>query len=114
MGRYQLPRGFPRPTSNVRTQVADATRPLYPSDNSPGWVRFAEQGWVRSAERYRNNGLQPTASSLIGTAAVVAHCTLAGVEMVRVHDVRPMRQVVDMCRPLALPPRDESNTLLKR
>ena len=53
MGRYQLPRGFPRPTSNVRTQVADATRPLYPSDNSPGWVRFAEQGWVRSAERYR-------------------------------------------------------------
>jgi dihydropteroate synthase len=34
---------------------------------------------------------------LFGTAAVVAHCALAGVEMVRVHDVGEMRQVVEVC-----------------
>lgn len=33
---------------------------------------------------------------LTGTAAVVAWCALAGVDMVRVHDVRTMRGVVEM------------------
>ncbi len=34
---------------------------------------------------------------LMGTAASVAHAALSGVEMVRVHDVRAMRDVVDVC-----------------
>lgn len=34
---------------------------------------------------------------LLSTAAVVAHCALRGVEFVRVHDVREMRRVVDVC-----------------
>jgi dihydropteroate synthase len=36
----------------------------------------------------------------MGTAAVVAHCALAGVEMVRIHDVREIRQVTDVCAAL--------------
>ncbi len=38
-----------------------------------------------------------TASRLMGTAATVAHCALQGVDILRVHDVREMRQVVEMC-----------------
>jgi len=38
---------------------------------------------------------------LIGTAATVAHAALSGVDMVRVHDVGEMRQVVDVCHRLA-------------
>ncbi len=34
---------------------------------------------------------------LMGTAAVAAHCAFAGVEMLRVHDVKEIRQVVDTC-----------------
>ncbi len=34
---------------------------------------------------------------LMGTAACVAHAVLTGVDMVRVHDVKAMRQVVDVC-----------------
>jgi len=34
---------------------------------------------------------------VMGTAGAVAHCVLAGVEMVRVHDVAEMRQVVRVC-----------------
>lgn len=34
---------------------------------------------------------------LMGTAATAAHCALAGVDMVRAHDVRAIRQVVDIC-----------------
>ena len=34
---------------------------------------------------------------LMGTAATVAHCVLSGVQMVRVHEVQPIRQVVDVC-----------------
>ncbi len=40
---------------------------------------------------------------LIGTAATVAHAALSGVDMVRVHDVGEMRQVVDVCERLADP-----------
>ncbi len=40
---------------------------------------------------------------LMGTAATVAHCALAGVDIVRVHDVAQMRQVVDVCHWLAVP-----------
>ncbi|MFQ5429799.1 MAG: dihydropteroate synthase [Phycisphaerae bacterium] len=38
---------------------------------------------------------------VMGTAAAVAHAALTGVDMVRVHDVRPMRQVVDVCERIA-------------
>lgn len=41
---------------------------------------------------------------VFGTAAVVAHCALAGVDMVRVHDVQPMRQVVEVCDRIAEAP----------
>jgi dihydropteroate synthase len=34
---------------------------------------------------------------LTGTAAAVAACALAGVECVRVHDVRACRQAADVC-----------------
>ena len=34
---------------------------------------------------------------VMGTAGAVAHCVLSGVEMVRVHDVAEMRQVVRVC-----------------
>ncbi|MBI5763803.1 MAG: dihydropteroate synthase [Planctomycetes bacterium] len=37
---------------------------------------------------------------LMGTVAVAAHCALAGVEMLRVHDVKEIRQVVDTCAAL--------------
>jgi len=40
------------------------------------------------------------ADRLMGTAATVAHCVLAGVDMVRVHEVREMRQIVDVCHRL--------------
>ncbi|GJQ26959.1 MAG: hypothetical protein HBSAPP02_19910 [Phycisphaerae bacterium] len=46
--------------------------------------RSAEQAGVKDSDREA------------GTAAVVAWCVLAGVEMVRVHDVRTMRGVVTM------------------
>lgn len=39
---------------------------------------------------------------LIGTAATVAHSALTGVDMVRVHDVAEMRQVVEVCWRLSL------------
>jgi dihydropteroate synthase len=42
-------------------------------------------------------GIENPADRLMGTMAVVAAVALAGVEMVRVHDVRDARQVVDMC-----------------
>lgn len=54
---------------------------------------------------------------LMGTAAIVAHCAAAGVGIVRVHDVREMRQIVEICaalraqptgagdEPLTVPPR---------
>ncbi len=38
------------------------------------------------------------ANRLMGTAAAVAHAALTGADMVRVHDVRAMRQVVEVCR----------------
>jgi dihydropteroate synthase len=34
---------------------------------------------------------------IMGTAAAVAHCALSGVDIVRVHDVREMRQIVEVC-----------------
>ncbi len=34
---------------------------------------------------------------LMGTASIVAHAALSGVDMVRVHDVKAMRQVIDVC-----------------
>jgi len=37
---------------------------------------------------------------LMGTAAVVAHCALSGVDMVRVHDVKAMRQIAEVCAEL--------------
>lgn len=37
-----------------------------------------------------------------GSLAVVGHCALAGVEMVRVHDVRETRAVVDVCSKLRI------------
>lgn len=37
---------------------------------------------------------------LMGTAATVAHCALTGVDMVRVHEVKEMRQVVEVCHRL--------------
>jgi dihydropteroate synthase len=42
------------------------------------------------------------AKRLLGTAAVVAHCALTGVGMVRVHDVGQMRQVAEVCRRLRM------------
>lgn len=42
-------------------------------------------------------GIERPADRLMGTIAVVAAVALAGVEMVRVHDVREARQVADMC-----------------
>ncbi len=42
-------------------------------------------------------GIEKPADRLMGTIAVVAAVALAGVEMVRVHDVREARQVVDLC-----------------
>ena len=44
---------------------------------------------------------QPDPSGrLMGTAAVTAFCALAGADMVRVHDVGEMRQIVEVCRQL--------------
>jgi dihydropteroate synthase len=37
------------------------------------------------------------AKRIMGTAAVVAHCALAGMDMVRVHDVKEMWQVAEVC-----------------
>jgi len=42
-------------------------------------------------------GIDQPANRLMGTAAAVAACILAGVECVRVHDVAACRQVADMC-----------------
>lgn len=52
---------------------------------------------------------------LMATAAVVVHCALAGVDMVRVHDVREIRQVVEVCAairriPTGSTPRAESHS----
>ena len=40
------------------------------------------------------------AQRLGGTAAAVAYCALCGVDMVRVHDVKAMRQVTEVCHRL--------------
>lgn len=37
---------------------------------------------------------------VMGTVAVAAHCTLTGIEMLRVHDVKEIRQVADTCAAL--------------
>lgn len=52
-----------------------------------------------SRKRFLGNLLNEPAPDrrLMGTAAVVAVCALSGVTMVRVHDVRAIRQVVDTC-----------------
>lgn len=42
----------------------------------------------------------PSGDRMMGTAATVAHAALSGVEMVRVHDVRSMRDVVEVCHRL--------------
>lgn len=42
-------------------------------------------------------------SRLMGTAAVVAHCALSGADIVRVHDIKEMKQVVKMCKDLRSP-----------
>jgi len=42
-------------------------------------------------------GLAEPRDRLMGTAAAVAACVLAGIECVRVHDVAPCRQVADLC-----------------
>lgn len=39
----------------------------------------------------------PVGERLMGTAAAVAACVLAGAHIVRVHDVRPMAQVARLC-----------------
>ncbi|HYM53507.1 MAG TPA: dihydropteroate synthase, partial [Candidatus Dormibacteraeota bacterium] len=39
----------------------------------------------------------PVGERLMGTAAAVAACVLAGAHVVRVHDVRPMVEVARMC-----------------
>jgi dihydropteroate synthase len=44
---------------------------------------------------------QTAADRLIGTAAVVAHCALAGVDLVRVHDVEAMKSIIHVCSRLA-------------
>ncbi len=44
---------------------------------------------------------EPNAKNrLMGTAAIVAHCAMHCVDMIRVHDVAAMRQVVTMCHSL--------------
>jgi dihydropteroate synthase len=42
-------------------------------------------------------GLEQPADRLMGTMAAVAAAVLAGAELIRVHDVAPARQVVDLC-----------------
>jgi len=42
-------------------------------------------------------GTSSTRDRLTGTLAAVSACVLAGVECVRVHDVAPCREVVDLC-----------------
>jgi len=42
-------------------------------------------------------GAERPADRLMGTAAAVAACVLAGIECVRVHDVAECRQVADLC-----------------
>ena len=42
-------------------------------------------------------GIEKPADRLMGTMAAVAAMVLAGVEMVRVHDVTEARQVADLC-----------------
>jgi dihydropteroate synthase len=39
----------------------------------------------------------PAAERLLGTAAAVSACVLGGAHIVRVHDVREMRDVVRVC-----------------
>lgn len=43
------------------------------------------------------SGVDSAESRVMGTAAAVAHCVLAGADIVRVHDVAEMRQVVNVC-----------------
>ena len=42
-------------------------------------------------------GIEQAGDRLMGTAAVVAACVMAGVECIRVHDVAQCRQVADIC-----------------
>ena len=50
-----------------------------------------------------SGGVPSADDRLGGTAAAVAHCVAARVEAVRVHDVRVMRQLIDMMKALAEP-----------
>ena len=54
-------------------------------------------------------GIDEPAQRVVGTGAVVAACALAGVQIVRVHDVAPAAQTVRMChaihRPALVEPR---------
>jgi dihydropteroate synthase len=48
-------------------------------------------------------GEPEAANRIMGTAATVAWSVFSGVAAVRVHDVRAMRQTVDMCRAILDP-----------
>lgn len=50
-------------------------------------------------------GIEPAEQRLYGTLAAVAACAQAGVHVVRVHDVAPARQVVEMVRAIGRPER---------
>jgi len=48
----------------------------------------------------------------MGTMAAVAAAVLAGAELVRVHDVAPARQVVDLCAAIRDTPITEQKSLI--
>ncbi len=111
-----------------RVEEAGVPRALIWLDPGLGFAKTARQtvALLRSLGRFRKTGYRvvvgPSRKSFIselapnpsgaapsaddrlgGTAAAVAHCISARVEAVRVHDVRVMRQVIDVMHALNEP-----------
>ena len=65
----------------------------------PRWPRWTARCWSGpSRKSFIGKVLDlPVGERLMGTAAAVAACVLAGAHVVRVHDVRPMVEVARMC-----------------
>jgi len=71
------------------SELSDLDRPLLLGPSRKGFIGRALAG--------PDGEPAPVADRLMGTAAAVAACILAGAHMVRVHDVREMAQVARVC-----------------
>jgi len=99
--------GMPRSSVWIDPGLGFAKTPLQSAELLSSLGRFRKSGYrvlVGSSRKSFIGELAPDPDGTVpaaddrlgGTAATVAYCLAAGVDAIRVHDVREMRQLVDM------------------